>query len=306
MKCDSVDKSSSSPLAAPAAALKREFSTEYRGTEENKESPVSSSSSSSIDLLVASGSDGREGCAEAAAQTLPSSLQHFGPAEVSWPCKIETISTVSDSKSSPLFLPSLSSNPVEWSHYDGLNFNNEKFPPSSFGQPPSYTGFEYTGLDQPALTTTPTTGDLSEIDDLACGINQKTGILNRFNHHHYSSDHDSSDFSGEVDTFHISSASSYMHIPQTQLSTSNSYFDDLDAFLKYSNTLSSHSHGPPTRAEEETGKTNQDSSPCNDDSLAFFPKKEENEILWMSNISPSNNTIGCSTQNDLSEEFWVQ
>ena len=68
----------------------------------------------------------------------------------------------------PLFSAGLSAASIDWSHYDGLGFNSngDDFAPSSYSQAPSFTGFDFTNVDQPALTTTSTSGEISEVEGL--------------------------------------------------------------------------------------------------------------------------------------------
>jgi hypothetical protein len=71
----------------------------------------------------------------------------------------------------PIFSAGLSAGSVDWSHYDGLDFNAKAaadFAPSNYSQPQSYGAPDLTGSEQlPTLTTsTSTSGEPSEIDDL--------------------------------------------------------------------------------------------------------------------------------------------
>lgn len=69
----------------------------------------------------------------------------------------------------PIFSAGLSATSVDWSHYDGLDFaSKEDFAPSSYSQPQSYSGYDYTGSEQvPTLTTnTSTSGEVSEAEDI--------------------------------------------------------------------------------------------------------------------------------------------
>lgn len=68
----------------------------------------------------------------------------------------------------PMFSAGLSSTPVDWSHYDGLEFASRagEFAPSNYSQPQSFGTFEFNGSEQPTLTTnTSNSGEVSEIDD---------------------------------------------------------------------------------------------------------------------------------------------
>ncbi|TPX07070.1 uncharacterized protein E0L32_010965 [Thyridium curvatum] len=67
-----------------------------------------------------------------------------------------------------LFSAGLSATSVDWSHYD-LDFNASKtgdnFAPSSYSQPPSFAGFDFSGSEQAPTLTTNTSGDVSEVED---------------------------------------------------------------------------------------------------------------------------------------------
>ncbi|KAK0641079.1 hypothetical protein B0T16DRAFT_207421 [Cercophora newfieldiana] len=68
----------------------------------------------------------------------------------------------------PIFSAGLSAESVDWSHYE-LGFSSKTdFAPSSYSQPQSYSGYDYTGSEQvPTLTTTTSTsGDVSEAEDI--------------------------------------------------------------------------------------------------------------------------------------------
>ncbi|KAL2019912.1 hypothetical protein VTK56DRAFT_9087 [Thermocarpiscus australiensis] len=69
----------------------------------------------------------------------------------------------------PLFSAGLSATSVDWSNYEGLELASKTadFAPSSYSQPQSYGGFDYTGSDRmPTLTTnTSTSGEVSEVED---------------------------------------------------------------------------------------------------------------------------------------------
>lgn len=60
------------------------------------------------------------------------------------------------------FSSALSLTPVDWSHYD---FSNENYDTSSYSQAQSFTGFDFGSIDQPARTTTSTSGEISEVED---------------------------------------------------------------------------------------------------------------------------------------------
>jgi len=69
----------------------------------------------------------------------------------------------------PIFSAGLSAEPVDWSHYDIGGFSSKaEFAPSSYSQPQSYSGYDFTSSEQvPTLTTTTSTsGDASEGEDI--------------------------------------------------------------------------------------------------------------------------------------------
>ncbi|KAL2255471.1 hypothetical protein VTK26DRAFT_3286 [Humicola hyalothermophila] len=69
----------------------------------------------------------------------------------------------------PMFSAGLSAASVDWSNYEGLELASRTadFAPSSYSQPQSYGGFDFTGSEQiPTMTTTTSTsGEVSEVED---------------------------------------------------------------------------------------------------------------------------------------------
>jgi len=69
----------------------------------------------------------------------------------------------------PLFSAGLSATSVDWNNYEGLDFNSKStdFSPSSYSQPQSFGGFDFSGPDSiPTLTATASTsGEVSEVED---------------------------------------------------------------------------------------------------------------------------------------------
>jgi hypothetical protein len=207
----------------------------------------------------------------------------------------------------PIFSAGLSSASIDWSHYDGLDFNNENFAASSYSQPPSFTGFDFSSIDQPALTTTSTSGEISEVEDFALGDN--TGPRPTLLNNQYGSDFDNSDFGGDIDGYRLSAASSYIGLPQAQMLASGNVEDlDVDAFLKGVTTSTSYPihHGLPMSTYTDTSKTMQSSSPFLDDNASFqlLPTEDENDNFWMNNFAPTAINNGRS---ELAEEnVWAQ
>jgi hypothetical protein len=84
------------------------------------------------------------------------------------PSSADFFGSISD-HDQPIFSAGLSAASVDWSHYDGLDFASKAdFAPSSYSQPQSYNGYDYTGSEQvPTLTTTTSTsGEVSEAEDI--------------------------------------------------------------------------------------------------------------------------------------------
>jgi len=203
----------------------------------------------------------------------------------------------------PLFSAGLSSASIDWSHYDGLDFNNDNFATSSYSQAPSFTGFDFSGIDQPALTATSTSGEISEVEDFVPAGGQPNGLNNQ-----YGSEFDNSEFGGEIDGYRLSSASSYIEMPQTRmLDGSTIEALDMDAFLKGVANGYSSNHGlPNVPSYAEDGKIGQTPSPF-DDAVNFqlISSEDENDAFWMNNFSY--NSITLNGRNELPEEnVWAQ
>jgi len=208
----------------------------------------------------------------------------------------------------PMFSAGLSSASIDWSHYDGLDFNNENFAASSYSQAPSFTGFDFSSIDQPTLTTTSTSGEISEVEDFV-PLGDNSGTRPTLMNNQYGSDFDNSDFGGDIDGYRLSTASSYVGLPQAQMLASNNVEAlDMDAFLKdvaTSNGYPTTHHGLPTTSYAETGKMGQAPSPF-DDSPTFqlLPTEDENDTFWMNNFASNAINNGRS---ELSEEnIWAQ
>ncbi|TQS33891.1 hypothetical protein Golomagni_05750 [Golovinomyces magnicellulatus] len=278
------------PIKIDSDSVIKEPSTrtqlEHSLPESNQTSPVSSPSSS-LDLL-----GGQH-----------STLSIFMPGELNWPQSLEDLPSAPDAESS-IFSVGLNSASIKWSPYDGPAFN-EGFPAPSFRQTSSYAGFEHGILEQPPLTSTPTSGELSEVDEfaqLSDRNNGKSGVHNSC----YGSDQETSDYSGDLDNYRISSAASLITPPQTHPPTNNGHLDELESFLKYSNNLNNLSHALPISTDDGK-KTNQGSSPFHENNFGFFTAEDESETLWINNLSPSSNTMRtASMQNSLIDSFWIQ
>lgn len=204
----------------------------------------------------------------------------------------------------PMFSAGLSSASIDWSLYDGLDFNNnDNFASSNYSQAPSFTGFDFSSIDQPALTTTSTSGEISEVEDIVpLGDNgSRSSLLNN----QYGSDYNS-DFGGDVDSYRLSTASSYIGMPQAQLlASSNVDSLDLDAYLKAAQTAGSYgNHGLPVTAwdDENLGQT---PSPYTDSSFQPLPAEDENDNFWMNSFAPHSIT-GTGHSETPEENVWAQ
>jgi len=184
----------------------------------------------------------------------------------------------------PLFSAGLSSASIDWSHYDGLDFNNDDFAASSYSQAASYNGFDFSGIEQPALTTTSTSGEISEVEDfpaLDATMSRPRLVNNR-----YGSDFDASDF-GDIDGYRLSTASSYIGLPQTQMLSNNDIGAlDMDAFLKADGYTGGTNHGLPTTSYNE-GKNAPEAAEFDDTTFLSLSAEEENDVFWMNEYDSS-------------------
>jgi hypothetical protein len=217
---------------------------------------------------------------------------------------LEGFSSIPDEQ--PMFSAGLSFASIDWSHYDGLDFNNENFAASSYSQAPSFTGFDFSSIDQPALTTTSTSGEISEVEDFGLGDTNQTRPTLLTNQ--YGSDFDNSDFGGDIDGYRLSAASSYIGLPQAQMLAASNVEDlDIDAFLKgvpTSNGYAVH-HGLPTSSSySDTTKMTQSSPPFDETAFQLLSAEDENENFWMNNFA--SNTINNGRSELVDENTWVQ
>lgn len=204
----------------------------------------------------------------------------------------------------PLFSAGLTSASIDWSHYDGLDFNNNRnstdnFADSTYSQAASFNGFDFSSIDQPALTTTSTSGEISEVEDLA--PRSGPGSVRPVLQHRYGSDFDCSDIG---DSYRLSTASSYIGISQAQMlagSTIDSL--DIDAFLK--------GVSQPRPVFDMPGydsKLGQSLSVLDDNnSFPTLSEEEENDVFWMAGFTSGQ----ISTHNGQSidgpeDNIWAQ
>jgi len=220
---------------------------------------------------------------------------------------LDGFSSVPDDQ--PLFSAGLSAASIDWSHYDGLDFNNDNFATSSYSQAPSFTGFDFSSIEQPALTTTSTSGEISEVEDLVSlgdPANTRPSLLSTTK---YGSDFDTSDIGGDIDGYRLSTASSYVGIPQAQLLAGNNVEAlDIETFLKggvtSSNGYSNICDGLPATSYPGDDKVTQLSQ--FEDNASFPIPSADDDAFWMSNYTPNNYTTN-DTCGDLPEEnIWAQ
>lgn len=111
---------------------------------------------------------------------------------------------------------------VDWSTF-GIPYDNPAFAETS--QPPSYASFDYSNLGHPGPTTS-SSGDISEAEDY-CNIPAPRQTSQDI------TDISSVGDASEDNAYRLSSASSYMGLPQaTMLASNNLESLDIDDFLK--------------------------------------------------------------------------
>lgn len=231
----------------------------------------------------------------------PLDLSSF-PENYNFMQSMDSFSNVAD-HDQPLFSAGLSSASIDWSHYDGLEFNNDNF--ASYSEAPSFTGFDFSSIDQPALTTTSTSGEISEVEDigpLGDPATARPGLLNS----QYGSDFDASDFGGDIDGYRLSTASSYIGLPQAQMLASN-HVDgtDMDLFLKAVPTMNEYisgNDGLPASTYLEHGKTARAQYDGNN-GFTLLSVEEENEAFWRSDFASSHIVDSGEA---LEAKFWAQ
>jgi len=201
-----------------------------------------------------------------------------------------------DAFSEPLYSAGLSAASIDWSHYDGLDFNNDDFATSSYSQAASFTGFELSSNElQPALTTTSTSGEISEVEDYPPHDQKASPTRPILIHNHYGSD--ISDFGGEIEGYRLSSASSYIGLSQAQmLANGNVATIDVGSYPKGDEAFTNS--GLPSTDYNENGKT-----------LLNFPglsaEEEDSDVFWFGNL-PSNLTANNFDSETLEDSLWVQ
>lgn len=207
----------------------------------------------------------------------------------------------------PIFSAGIGSASIDWSLYDGLDFNNDSFPASSYSQAASYSGYEFSGIDQPALTTTSTSGEQSEVEDLI-GISDTSRPALMKNQ--YGSELDASEYNGEIDKYRLSTASSYIGMPQMQMLQSNELENiDIDEFLKGS----PNGYLPPTPSNTGLAMTGyetdiKNNQPMPFDENNFLPLTSESETYWMPAFPAAHTIVNNSNNENGSHEenIWGQ
>jgi hypothetical protein len=226
------------------------------------------------------------------------------PSDYSFLQNMDSFSAIHDHEQ-PLFSAGLGSASIDWSHYDGLDFNNENFAASSYSQAPSFTGFDFSSVDQPALTTTSTSGEISEVEDFG-PLNDNAAAQPVSLNNQYGSDFETSDFGGEIDSYRLSAASSYIGLAQAQLLGSNNIESlDMESFLKGVATSSGYPKSDIPVYLEDGEKTDESPIPFEGD-VDFQPPlpEDENEAFWISQFQQN---IASTSRNELVEDtFWVQ
>jgi hypothetical protein len=205
----------------------------------------------------------------------------------------------------PIFSAGLSAGSVDWSHYDGLEFNNANFT-SSFSQAPSFTGFDFSSVDQPALTTTSTSGEISEVEDIV-PITDMSQTRQNLVTRQYGSDLDNSEL-GDPDVYRLSTESSYLEMPQAQMLASSDIGSlDINDFLKGVTTsgpfipnVNANSDIPVTYGEDQKFDTSFDES--------SFPlsQVDEDDALWMSDFTSSNIVLNSGAGESSEHSVWAQ
>ena len=217
-----------------------------------------------------------------------SSLENFPPA-YNFPLEYDGLPTISDIDQ-PIFSAGLSASSVDWSHYDGLDFNNDNMAPSNFSQAASFAGFDFSSIDQPALTTTSTSGEISEVEDFMPA--QPSLVTQK-----YGSDFENSDI-GDTDGYRLSTASSYIGAPQAQMLASNDVGSlDIDEFLKGIVTSSGNISSMPAVAQATTYEEVPKLTPGAFDDTSFqLAQPDEEEAVWMNDFT-THSTIPYSGVN---------
>lgn len=203
----------------------------------------------------------------------------------------------------PIFSAGLDPSSVDWSHYDGLTFGNENYVTSSYSQAQSFTGFDFGSIDQPALTTTSTSGEVSEVEDFRsipesgpCPI-----LKNRFGS-------EASDF-GDHDVYRLSTTSSHIGFQQAmEGSNSNTGGLSMEDLLESCNSNYASAMDDFFCDDTACSKYTQDNTAATPNDLSSFQPliAGDVETLWMTDFTTgvNSNPIGSSDITD--DNAWVQ
>lgn len=221
---------------------------------------------------------------------------------------LDGVSGIRDQEA-PLFSAGLSTASIDWSHYDGLEFNNDNFA-NSYSQAPSFNGFDFSSMDQPALTTTSTSGEISEVEEFPPMGDAGSSRPTLANNSKYGSEFDVSDFGGDVEGYRLSTASSYVGLPQTQMLASNNIDSlDMDSYMKAaptSNGFTSSNNGLQTSSFSEEPKIGNNMSAFDDLNFTMVPTDADNDTFWMNNFSSNNMAANDGSGELPAENVWAQ
>ncbi|KAG9228820.1 hypothetical protein BJ875DRAFT_223174 [Amylocarpus encephaloides] len=208
----------------------------------------------------------------------------------------------------PLFSAGLGTTSIDWSHYDGLDFNNgDNFAASSYSQAPSFTGFDFSSTDQPALTTTSTSGEISEVEDFGSLGEPMAPPPSMINNTKYGSDFDTSDFGGEIDSYRLSTASSYVGMAQAQMLAGNNVESlDMETFLKGGVTSNSGyvNHLLPATSYPDNGKFAEPSQL--EENSGFPTLSTDDDAFWMNNFTPNSLPMNEGSLGLQEENIWAR
>lgn len=220
----------------------------------------------------------------------------------------ECVSGIDDQ---PIFSAGLNPPSIDWSHYDGLDFNDSNFGPSSYSQAPSFTGLDFSSADYSALTTTSTSGEISEVEDFGGLSDNSATRPSMLQHIQYGSDFDNSEIGGEIDGYRLSTASSYIGVSQAQMINTNALEPlDLESFMKVpvsnSYTAPSTKGSLPITAYASDDKDHSLESPFEDNAeLQLLMAGGDGQALWMNGFTEQ--SVVNNGAIDLPEDnFWIQ
>ncbi|KAI9736561.1 MAG: hypothetical protein M1818_006072 [Claussenomyces sp. TS43310] len=197
-----------------------------------------------------------------------------------------------------IFSGGLSATSVDWSHYDGLDFN-DRFATSELSQAPSFTGFDYSSVDQPGLTMS-TSGEISEVEDFGATSDPGRPLRPSLAKQQNGSDFDNSDF-GDVDGYRLSTASSFMSLPQAQmLANHDSSSLDIEDFLKGVTTSDGYVRSDTTAIANGLSAANRNGSkaylqpslPYEVDSFGLSSLPMDDDGLWMDDLAANTMCVG--------------